>query len=57
MCTRKLREMAIGEAMEVLADDPLFASDVRAWCGHSGHVLRSFEQKADHCVAVVERGR
>jgi tRNA 2-thiouridine synthesizing protein A len=29
---RRIREVAVGEVIRVLADDPAAANDIRAWC-------------------------
>ena len=34
-----IREIAVGEVLEVLADDPQILEDMPAWCASNGHVL------------------
>ena len=52
--------MATGERLEVQADDPLFALDVRAWCLDTGHRLVLFEEGGEgaetRCVIEVSGG-
>ena len=55
LLTRAVRELALGERLEVLADDAQFPGDVRAWCEYSGNTLVALETKQDYFVACVER--
>ena len=57
MLTRKIKELAPGDLIEVLADDSEFAGDVRSWCQYSGNTLLSLDSLADHYVARIERKR
>ena len=34
-----IREIAVGEVLEVLADDPQILEDMPAWCASNGHIL------------------
>ena len=34
-----IREIAVGEVLEVLADDPQILEDMPAWCASNGHAL------------------
>ncbi len=34
-----IREVSVGEVLEVLADDPQILEDMPAWCASHGHVL------------------
>ena len=43
LLTRAVRELALGERLEVLADDAQFPGDVRAWCDYSGNKLLELE--------------
>lgn len=55
LLTRAVRELSLGETLEVLADDAQFPDDVRAWCDYSGNRLVAFDTKGDYFVACVER--
>lgn len=35
--SRKIRDIATGEVLEVLSDDPLIILDMRAWCDSNRH--------------------
>ena len=34
-----IREISVGEVLEVLADDPQILEDMPAWCASNGHAL------------------
>jgi len=50
---RRHREVAVGEVVQLLADDPAAVPDVAAWCRMRGHTLVSsaaptFSVRRDH---------
>jgi len=53
--TQAIRRMGKGEHLRVLADDPAFAPDVRAWCRKTGNTLISIESDGPRSVAVVRK--
>jgi TusA-related sulfurtransferase len=55
---RVVRESAVGDEIEVMADDRAFPSDVRAWCNKTGHSLVSLtEEGAAHAALVRKESR
>ena len=34
---RKMKELAVGQVLEVLSDDPVILEDMPAWCRSNGH--------------------
>ncbi len=40
----EISSVAVGEVLEVLADDPASESDIRSWAKHAGHELVSAEK-------------
>lgn len=40
----EISAVAVGEVLEVLADDPASESDIRSWAKHAGHELISAEK-------------
>jgi len=50
-----LAEVAVGETIEVLADDPGVESDFPSWCRVTGHELVSMERAADGFRIVIRR--
>ncbi len=41
----EISTVAIGEILEVLADDPASESDIKSWAKHTGHELLSVERR------------
>lgn len=59
MLARALDRLPAGTEVELLADDPLVAVDVPAWCHTHGVTLRAFAVEADgvhRAVAVRRQG-
>jgi len=40
----EISSVAVGEVLEILADDPASESDIRSWAKHAGHELVSTER-------------
>jgi TusA-related sulfurtransferase len=53
---RAVNKMAVGEAVEVLADDRAFPADVTAWCKKTGNTLVSLSESESVHLAVVKKG-
>ena len=48
-----IREIAVGEVLEVLADDPQILEDMPAWCASNGHaLLDTIEEGEDYTLFV-----
>ena len=54
---RQLKEMAPGEALEVLADDPGAPEDFRHFCATAGHELLSLAEAAPGVFSILLRAR
>jgi len=52
---RAIRESAVGDEVEVVADDRAFPSDVRAWCKKTGHSLLSLVEEGATLSALVRK--
>ena len=52
---RHLGDVAVGETLTVLADDPAAASDIAAWCRMRGHELAGTTAEADGTAYEVRR--
>jgi NADPH-dependent 2,4-dienoyl-CoA reductase/sulfur reductase-like enzyme/peroxiredoxin family protein/rhodanese-related sulfurtransferase/TusA-related sulfurtransferase len=50
-------ELAVGEAVKIIASDPGFAADAPAWCNTAGHKLESIEglEGGRYCAVVVKQ--
>ncbi len=40
---KAMKKMSAGQSIEIVADDPAFEADLRAWVRRMGHDLSSFE--------------
>ncbi|MGA9524705.1 MAG: sulfurtransferase TusA family protein [Myxococcaceae bacterium] len=52
---RALRDLEIGQTLELLATDPAAEADLKAFCERTGHVLVSFSSDARILRAQVLR--
>jgi TusA-related sulfurtransferase len=53
--SRAIRAMAPGTVLEVLATDPGFVPDIRAFSHRTGHTLLAVEQTGDGFKALIRR--
>ena len=53
--SKAIKELAPGQRLEVVADDPAFAPDVRAWCNKTGNKLVSLDTDGGDIKAVIEK--
>ena len=51
-----LFDMAPGDLLEVLADDPQAPSDFEKWCPKNGHHLRAIESRGLAFRILIEKG-
>jgi len=50
----KARMLPPGTTLEVLADCPSFATEVRKWCDDSGKVLVTIVDRGSHNAATIQ---
>ena len=43
--SEEISSVAVGDVLEVLADDPASESDITSWAKHTGHELLSVEKR------------
>jgi len=53
LLARAIARVAPGSTVRVLADDPLVAIDLPAWCHSHGHELVTFTESGGTWTAVV----
>lgn len=51
----KIRELAPGQVLEVLADDKGIQTDMPAWCASTGHECLAIEQEGDEYRVYVRK--
>ncbi len=47
LTAKKMKQLQMGQVLEVIADDPDSLQDIPSWCKSSGHKLLKFEQEGD----------
>jgi TusA-related sulfurtransferase len=55
LTARRIREMAPGERLEVIGDDPGIVEDMPVWCEETGNRLCSLESEGKIVRCVVEK--
>ena len=55
LLARALDRVPVGALVEVLADDPLIAVDLPAWCHRTGHQLLRLDAEGGDFRGVVRR--
>ena len=54
---KAIKNLAVGDTLEVTADDPAFKLDIEAWCRRTGHELKTLDPAESGYVAVVEKSK
>lgn len=55
LTAKAMRDLPLGTALTVQADDRAFPEDIRAWCRKTSHELVSLESKPGFYEAVVRK--
>lgn len=53
--SQAMKEMKIGEIIEVLASDPSFVPDVEAWCRKTEQKLNEIQENPDVIKAYIQK--
>ena len=51
----KLKELEVGQVLEILADDEGIKEDMPAWCRTTGHELLGMEEEAGQYKIYVKK--
>lgn len=51
----RLKEMEVGEALKVTADDLAFCPDIKAWTELTGHSLIECVERDKECYVVIQK--
>lgn len=51
--SKVIKELQVGDVLEVIANDPAFESDVSTWCEKMGHELAEVSNRGDDMVARI----
>ena len=50
----KIKELAVGDTLEVLASDPGVMHDIPAWCRINGHTIVESSKEKRLCTILIE---
>ena len=53
--SKGIKEVNSGQVLEVVADDPAFIPDVKAWCAKMGHGLVGTNEAGGIYTAFIKR--
>ena len=54
---KKLKELEIGQVLEILADDEGIKEDMPAWCRTTGNKLLSIEEEAGQYKVYIKKSK
>jgi len=52
-----MKDLDLGQILMVLATDPGFEPDIRAWAGRTGNDLLDFQKQGEMLHAVIRRAK
>ncbi len=53
--SQTIKEMHVGQVVEVIASDQSFAPDVEAWCRKTGHELLRIDHSEEKIKAFIKK--
>jgi tRNA 2-thiouridine synthesizing protein A len=51
----KIKELIVGDTIEIICTDPGVLHDIPAWCRVHGHEVINIEKKENEIIAVVKK--
>ncbi len=54
---QEIDKLAIGEILEVLADDPAAEEDLKAWAKQTGHKILAIEKTGEGMRFLIQKGK
>ncbi len=55
LASKKIKQMAVGQILELLSDDEGIKKDMPVWCKTSGHEFLEIVQEAKVCRVYVRK--
>jgi TusA-related sulfurtransferase len=52
---KAIKELQVGQVLEIIADDPGIQSDIPAWCRTTGHECLGVEKSGSEFKAYVKK--
>ena len=53
--SKAVKQIDVGETIEIHATDPVFRPDLEAWCRKTGNEIITFEEKEGFVSATIEK--
>jgi TusA-related sulfurtransferase len=53
--SKAMKELSSGNVLAVVADDPGFEPDIKAWCENTGNPLQGLERDGEVITAYVRK--
>jgi TusA-related sulfurtransferase len=53
--SKAMKELSSGNVLAVVADDPGFEPDIKAWCENTGNLLQGLERDGEVITAYVRK--
>jgi tRNA 2-thiouridine synthesizing protein A len=54
MTSKKIKELQLGQVLEVVSDDEGIKKDMPAWCQTTGHEMVGLEEDADQAKRIYK---
>ena len=54
MTSKKIKELRVGQVLEVVSDDEGIKKDMPAWCQTTGHEMVGLEEAADNSKRIYK---
>lgn len=56
MVSRKMKDIEIGDTLEVISDEPEFKKQIKTWSYETGNQLIDFKQHENSCITRLRKG-
>ena len=55
LASLNLEQMAAGDSLELVADDPTTKRDLPAWCAEFGHTIKSLKEDESQFTVTIQK--
>jgi tRNA 2-thiouridine synthesizing protein A len=56
LAVREMVQLAAGDRLEIVGDDPAILDDMPIWCERAGHRLIEISEREGKIISLVEKG-
>lgn len=53
--SKAIKDVRVGEEVEIQATDPVFRADLEAWCRKTGNAIKHIEENQGCVFATIEK--